>query len=290
MTDDKEPIAPQPERGKQGEEGEEGTDEGQGGAGGHGGRGGRGGIGIPGDKGDTGARGMRGPSGGERGATGETGAAGRAGPTGDTGIRGDRGDMGDRGDTGGRGDIGQTGQIGDRGMIGDTGTQGVQGRRGAQGEPGNRTPMTTKIALFIAVGATALSALFFSTKAARDIDNVQEARAQLADEQAVFEERQARFAANFSCEHRVFTATLDALKARSTFAEQQAEVTLAGDTAQRDYLAALLDPETGDAEAVRLSNKYLQALDVKIQATEEQLTIRDLNPYPTDEQISRCLD
>ena len=177
----------------------------------------------------------------------------------------------------GHGDgTGGDGGAGGRGGIGLPGERGATGPRG----PGTRQTSADRWGLALVVTLTAVSAIYFSVSAGQRLDDIEDARSTLTSQQAAF-------SGQIDCEYGLLEQTLDALKARSVFAEQQAETTLAGDRAQRDFLHGLAAPPPGVPDQ-QLTRDYLAALGTKIKATEEQLMIRGLNPYPTDDAISAC--
>jgi hypothetical protein len=225
------------------------------------------------------------PEHGRFGEEGEEGTTDGQGGAGGHGGRGGRGGIGAQGDPGPRGQRGASGLRGPSGgEQGKTGEQGDVGKVGPQGAPGEIVDMQTrphKIALFVVVLVTAVSAVFFSTAAANRLDDIEAAKDDLAAQQTAFNTQ-------IDCEFDLLENTLESLKARSLFAQQQAESTLVNDRAQRDYLEDLLNPNTPRSAGVRLTNKYLDALRFKIKATAEQLEIRDAQPYPTEAEIAAC--
>lgn len=208
-------------------------------------------------------------------ATGEPGAEGEQGTV-------SHGGTGGHGGAGGRGGIGLTGPRGFRGGRGETGgEQGEQGEKGDAGAPGDLQSTFDKYALAVAVLVTALSAIYFSVVTQQRLDDGAKARGDIAAAQAVYADQVA-------CQQSLIADTVSALRARSAFAEQQAQVTVRVYRDQLLLVKLLEDPNLDPTVALAARQEYATSLKFGIIATRDQLTVRSAHPYPSLVGVGKC--
>lgn len=142
-------------------------------------------------------------------------------------------------------------------------------------------PPWQQLVILLIVIATLIAAFKSSdfAHAANDrLDRVTKAQADLDKDQADFD-------AQIDCTQKVLSDTLEALKARSAFAETSAQIELTLLTAQATFLSTTPANETERAKAFKA---YTSALSAAITSIGDQLRIRILNQFPTREEILKC--
>jgi hypothetical protein len=170
---------------------------------------------------------------------------------------------------------GGDGGQGGRGGIGLTGPQGVPGKSV------NTQSKFDKFALAIVVAICAISAVVAW----------QQAGTRLSDAEMLIEDgaqQRELIADQSACQQKIIEETIVALKARSTFAEQSAKTGLVLEQAQKAYLETVIDPTLTQQEQLHELSEYLQALDFSIQATREQLRLRDRHPFADQATLESC--
>lgn len=174
-------------------------------------------------------------------------------------------------------ELGKVGQRGheatpDRGGDGGDGGRGGRGAKGFTGDTGppgraRYQSKADKIALFVIVALSAAGLYYYGDQARDDIN---------ANRKLV------------SCQRVLLADTIYALKARSSFAETQAEAALVLERAQAKYLRTVADPGINSAQAYAALAEYREALSFNIAAISDILTVRQRNPYPKDSRIVEC--
>lgn len=157
----------------------------------------------------------------------------------------------------------------------------IVGQTGPRGAPGDKQTAFDKWALGIVVAVTALAAVYFSVVSSHRLTDVRHAQAELAQTQAAY-----RLQVN--CNQAIVTKTVLAIKARSAFAEQQANESLRLDIAQQAYLTSIVLPNQTAQDRLDALATYQQALAFNITATRDSLRVRKLNPYPSVDDVKAC--
>lgn len=143
-------------------------------------------------------------------------------------------------------------------------------------------------ALFVAVAITAGSAIYFSNLAENKLAETKKQLEHVATQQKALDADQESFNVQIHCQQHLLSVTIKALKARGTFAEQQALVTLESSRAQKKFLDVLRDPNVSPQVRDAAYSQYLNALRRKIIATSDQLKVRTDNPFPTFLLVESC--
>lgn len=147
---------------------------------------------------------------------------------------------------------------------------------------GRRLPRWRQLVLLAVVAATVIAA-FMSSNFAQDakdrLDRVTTA-------QKALDQDQASFAVQVTCTQRVLRDTLEALKARSVFAETSAQIELVLLEAQKAFLGTV---PANDEERAQAFKDYTDALNASIIAINDQLRVRENNPFPTRGEILACI-
>lgn len=131
--------------------------------------------------------------------------------------------------------------------------------------------------------AAAISAWAFNRHANDTLDNVEAAQVKLDNRGTKLDKQQAALDARDACQQGVFEDVLHDLKARSSFAETQAQIQIAADRSQLAFLLAL-----PDAQNTEPFEEYVQQLRFKIKSEVDQLKVRTNNPYPSQYDIQSC--
>lgn len=212
---------------------------------------------------------------------------GRPGAEGEVGTE-DQGGTGGKGGRGGRGGIGLTGLQGDPGPrgfrgqkgegAGDQGIQGIQGETGAAGD--HQSPFIKAVITLIIV-ITAITSYYYGHIATERLDQAQQARVTILAAQRVY-------AQQIACQAHLQAATIFALKARSTFTEQQAQVTKELWQSQLTLVKLLEDPNVSVQASIAGRITYEKALLFGITAVKDQLAVGDMNPFPTTDEVRAC--
>jgi len=167
--------------------------------------------------------------------------------------------------------------------------------RNERGEVSSKTVRNVIVVLGITSCVALLFSTFFTGKANSQLDDAvalsESNKKQLAELEAITESQkilQQRLSRQSKCQQRVFEKQSDALISRSSFSEQQALAQKKFVKDWRDGIGVLLQPNVPVDQVNAALMAMYDAANVDLRAINESLAVREVNPYPTQEEVQAC--
>lgn len=148
--------------------------------------------------------------------------------------------------------------------------------------------MTFMNAALVVVLVLTVYAAFSSGKAVNDVKKVQ---VQQAANQAALEDAQARLDAVVACTQKILSKAVVALNERTTYSTEQSRANVDLQKSQSAFFKILLHkPPYSQQRRDEAVQQYFSDLTAFLDVSKAQAVKVAENSYPTDEELSSCLD